>query len=108
VNFRGFTKIVDKLGGVYMDIDHRYLNDNSSGGETYATIDVHSGYQKLKGDDALSFVRFRHTDSDLYRLARQQSFVKAMKQQVASSWSVTKIPGIVNTITDNVEVGIGG
>jgi LCP family protein required for cell wall assembly len=108
VNFQGFTKIVDKLGGVYMDIDHRYLNDNSSGGETYATIDVHSGYQKLKADDALSYVRFRHTDSDFYRLARQQSFVKAMKQQVAASWSVTKIPGIVNTITDNVEVGIGG
>ncbi len=31
-----------------------------------------------------------------------------MKQQVASSWSVTKIPGIVNTITENVEVGVGG
>jgi LCP family protein required for cell wall assembly len=108
VNFRGFTQIVDKLGGVYMDIDHRYLNDNSGGGPTYAKIDLHSGYQKLNGDDALSFVRFRHTDSDFYRLARQQSFVKAMKQQIANSWSISKIPGIVNTITDNVEVGVGG
>jgi LCP family protein required for cell wall assembly len=108
VNFKGFTKIVDKLGGVYMDIDHRYLNDNSGGGPTYAKINLHSGYQRLSGDDALSFVRFRHTDSDLYRLARQQSFVKAMKQQVANSWSISKIPGIVNTITDNVEVGVGG
>ena len=108
VNFKGFTQIVDKLGGVYMDIDHRYLNDNSSGGPTYATIDLHSGYQKLNGDDALSFVRFRHTDSDFYRLARQQSFVKAMKQRIATSLSLTKIPGIVNTITDNVEVGVGG
>jgi LCP family protein required for cell wall assembly len=108
VNFKGFTQIVDKLGGVYMDIDHRYLNDNSSGGPTYATIDIHSGYQKLDGADALSFVRFRHTDSDLYRNARQQAFVKAMKQEVANGWSITKIPGIVNTITDNVEVGVGG
>jgi hypothetical protein len=39
---------------------------------------------------------------------RQQSFVKAMKQQIASHWSVTRIPGIVNTITKNVEVGVGG
>ena len=77
---------------------------NSLTGSRYATIDVRSGYQRLTGDDALSFVRFRHTDSDLYRLARQQSFVKAMKQQVAASWSLTKIPGIVNTITDNVDV----
>jgi LCP family protein required for cell wall assembly len=108
VNFRGFTKIVDKLGGVYMDVDHRYLNDNSSGGPSYATIDARPGYQRLNGKNGLDFVRFRHTDSDLYRLARQQQFVKAMKQQVSGFWSLSKIPGIVNTITDNVEVGVGG
>jgi hypothetical protein len=31
-----------------------------------------------------------------------------MKQQVSGFWSLSKIPGIVNTITDNVEVGVGG
>jgi polyisoprenyl-teichoic acid--peptidoglycan teichoic acid transferase len=108
VNFEGFTRIVDKLGGVYMDVDHRYLNDNSSGGPTYATIDLHSGYQQLTGRQALDFVRFRHTDSDIYRVVRQQEFVKSFKQQVSSSFSLTKIPGIVKAITDNVEVGVGG
>jgi LCP family protein required for cell wall assembly len=108
VNFEGFVKIVDKLGGVYMDVDHRYFNDNSSGEPSYAQIDLHSGYQKLSGREALDFVRFRHTDSDIYRVVRQQEFVKAFKQQVGSSFSLTKIPGIVNTITDNVEVGVGG
>jgi LCP family protein required for cell wall assembly len=108
VNFEGFTKIVDKLGGVYMDVDHRYLNDNSGFEPSYATIDLHAGYQRLKGTEALDFVRFRHTDSDIYRVVRQQEFVKAMKQQVSGFWSLTKIPGIVNTITDNVEVGVGG
>ena len=107
VNFIGFRDIVDKLGGVYLDVDHRYFNDNSNG-ENYATIDLHSGYQHLTGKQALDYVRFRHTDSDLYRVVRQQSFVKAMKQQIAANWSVTRIPGIVNTITKNVEVGVGG
>jgi LCP family protein required for cell wall assembly len=107
VNFRGFRGIVDKLGGVYLDIDHRYFNDNSQG-ENFATIDLHSGYQRLTGTKALEFVRFRHTDSDLYRVVRQQEFVKAMKQQVSAHWSITKIPGIVNSITENVEVGVGG
>jgi LCP family protein required for cell wall assembly len=108
VNFQGFMKIVDKVGGVYIDVDHRYLNDNASGVDTYATIDLHPGYQRLKGQDALDFVRFRHTDSDLYRVVRQQEFVKAFKQQVSGFWSLPKIPGIVNAITDNVEVGVGG
>jgi LCP family protein required for cell wall assembly len=110
VNFVGFREIVDKLGGVYLDIDHRYFNDNSGlgVGQTYAEIDLRPGYQHLNGNDALSFVRFRHTDSDLYRIARQQQFVKSLKQQVSSFWSITKVPGIVNTITENVEVGVGG
>jgi LCP family protein required for cell wall assembly len=107
VNFIGFRDIVDKLGGVDLDVDHRYFNDNANG-ENYATIDIHSGYQHLNGKEALDYVRFRHTDSDLYRVVRQQSFVKAMKQQIASQWSITRIPGIVNTITKNVEVGVGG
>jgi len=107
VNFIGFRDIVDKLGGVYIDVDHRYFNDNSNG-ENYATIDLHSGYQHLTGKQALDYVRFRHTDSDLYRVVRQQSFVKAMKQQIAANWSVTRIPGVVTTITKNVEVGVGG
>lgn len=110
VNFRAFTRIVDKLGGVYLDVDRRYFNDNSGfgPGQTYATIDLKPGYQKLGGKEALDFVRFRHTDSDLYRVARQQEFVKSFKQQISSSWQVFQLPGIVNTITHNVEVAKGG
>jgi LCP family protein required for cell wall assembly len=110
VNFRGFRTIVDKLGGVYVDVDRRYFNDNSGlgPGQTYATINLKPGYQRLSGTQALDYVRYRHTDSDLYRVARQQAFVKALKQQVSGFWSLSKIPGIVNTITKNVEVGVGG
>ena len=110
VNFRGFIQTVNKLGGVYLDVDRRYFNDNSGlgEGETYATIDLHAGYQRLMGGPALSFVRYRHTDSDLYRNARQQEFVKALKQQVSTFWSVPKLPGVVQAIKDNVEIGVGG
>jgi LCP family protein required for cell wall assembly len=110
VNFVAFQRIVDKLGGVYLDIDRRYLNDNSGlgFGQTYAPINLRPGYQQLTGSEALDYVRYRHTDSDLYRVVRQQDFVKAFKQQVASSWSLLQLPGIVNTVTSNVEVAKGG
>ena len=39
----------------------------TSGGENFATIDVNPGYQKLKGQDALDYVRYRHGDNDLVR-----------------------------------------
>jgi hypothetical protein len=110
VNFKGFVDIVNRLGGVYMDIDRRYFNNNQglAPGTTYARINLRPGYQKLDGGQALAFVRFRHTDSDLYRVVRQQEFVKAVKQQISSFWSITKVPGIVNAITHNVEVAKGG
>ena len=49
-------------------------------------------------------MRFRHTDSDLYRLARQQLFVKAVKQRLPH-FSPLDLPRLVKVITTNVEVG---
>ena len=107
VNFRAFKQIVNKVGGVYIDVDRRYFNDNANG-ENYAKINLQPGYQRLTGGAALAYARFRHTDSDLHRIARQQQFVKAFKQQVQASFSIFKLPGIINTITRNLEVARGG
>jgi LCP family protein required for cell wall assembly len=107
VNFRAFRKIVDRVDGVYMDVDRRYFNDNS-GVDTYEALDLKPGYQLLMGEDALDFVRYRHTDSDLYRVVRQQEFVKALKQRVSSAWDIFELPGIVKAVTENIEVAKGG
>jgi LCP family protein required for cell wall assembly len=107
VNFRGFVQIVDRLGGAWIDVDRRYFNDRS-GPSGYATINLFPGYQNLTGRQTLDYVRFRHTDSDLYRVARQQQFVKAIKGQIQDSFGPTALPKVVNAITKNVEVAQGG
>ena len=109
VNFHGFKQVVNKLGGVWMDIDRRYYNKNVGTGSTdYANIDLQPGYQRLNGQQALDFVRFRHTDSDLFRVARQQEFVRSIREQIAQSFSVGKVPALVNAMASNIEVGEGG
>jgi LCP family protein required for cell wall assembly len=109
VNFHGFKELVDKVGGIWMDIDRRYYNKNTGAYyNNYANINLQPGYQKLTGQEALDFVRFRHTDSDLTRNARQQEFVRAFKEQVSRNLSITSVPSLVHTITENVEVGEGG
>jgi LCP family protein required for cell wall assembly len=109
VNFHGFKQVVDTLGGIWMDVDRRYYNKNTGASyNNYANINLQPGYQQLSGQEALDFVRFRHTDSDLTRNARQQAFVRAMKEQVARSFSYTRIPTLVGTLTKNIEVGEGG
>ncbi|HEY3920569.1 MAG TPA: LCP family protein [Gaiellaceae bacterium] len=105
VSFHGFKEVVDQLGGVWMSVDRRYYNKNVGTAATdYANINLEPGYQLMTGGAALEFVRFRHTDSDLYRLARQQEFVRAIKQQVSDNFDPLKLPGIVSAITQNVEV----
>jgi len=109
VDFHGFKKVVNSLGGVWLDVDRRYYNQNTGASyDDYANINLQPGYQRLTGGSALEFVRFRHTDSDLYRLARQQEFVRALKEQISRNMSVFDIPGIVNDMVQNVEVAAGG
>ena len=82
VNFEGFREAVNALGCPYIDVDRRYFNDNSGYGPDYATIDLKPGYQKLCGQDALDYVRYRHEDTDIVRAARQQEFLRQIKQQI--------------------------
>jgi len=78
VNFRGFQEAVSYVKGVYIDVDRKYYNPEGTG---YAAIDVKAGYQRLAGSDALAYVRYRHGDSDLYRNARQQDFLRQATAQ---------------------------
>ena len=80
VNFNGFQRAVNYVGGVYVDVDRHYNNPEGTG---FAAIDIQPGYQRLVGSDALAYVRYRHTDSDIFRNARQQEFLRQAAQQPA-------------------------
>jgi polyisoprenyl-teichoic acid--peptidoglycan teichoic acid transferase len=88
VNFQGFSDLVDAIGCVYSDVDHRYYNlsQPAPSPDNFSSINIQPGYQLLCGDNqswkgALPFVRFRHTDTDLMRNARQQDFLRWAKDQ---------------------------
>jgi LCP family protein required for cell wall assembly len=105
VNFTGFRRIVDDVGGVYIDVERRYFNQNGAAGSgDYSNIDLKAGYQKLGGAAALSYVRFRHQDSDIYRLARQQAFLRELKHKLDLTTVGTNFVSLVNDVSDNVTV----
>jgi LCP family protein required for cell wall assembly len=87
VNFRGFRRAIDLFDCFYVDVDRRYFHSNAGVpiGQRYDAIDIEPGYQRLCGVDALDYVRYRHTDSDITRAARQQDFLRAAKDQVSTS-----------------------
>ena len=75
VDFLGFVRAVDAIGCVYTDVDRRYYHSNEGlpASEQYSEINIQPGYQLLCGKKALEYVRYRHTDTDIVRSARQQS-----------------------------------
>ena len=81
IDFGGFRAAVDAIGCVYVDVDRWYYHSNLGSAEQYAEIDVPPGYQRLCGQQALDYVRFRHADSDFVRAARQQDFLRQAKSQ---------------------------
>ena len=107
VNFRGFMELVNNLGGVWLDVDHRYLCDATRCPDV-TPINLQPGYQRLNATQALAYVRFRHLDSDLFRVARQQLFLKALKQQITSSLDFNTVLDIVDAVEKNVVIGRGG
>ena len=80
VDFQGFRRAVDAIGCIYLDIDRRYFNDSAA----FAYINVYPGYQKLCGEEALEYARFRYEDTDLVRSARQQEVLREAKQQIGT------------------------
>ncbi len=114
VNFAGFSDLVDAIGCVYSDVDARYFNQSQPAPslDNYSSIDIQPGYQKLCGDDqadtgALAFVRFRHTDSDLVRNARQQDFIRWAKDQYGLSNLITNRDRLLQIFGDHAQTDPG-
>ncbi|HEX5763085.1 MAG TPA: LCP family protein, partial [Solirubrobacterales bacterium] len=87
VDYLGFVRAVYAIGCVYVDVDRRYYHSNVGvpASEQYAEINVQPGYQLMCGKRALQYVRYRHTDTDLVRAARQQDFLSAARQRVPAT-----------------------
>ena len=110
LDFHAFKQLVNHLHGVYMNVDRRYYNPKGTG---WSAINLHPGYQKLDGGQALSFVRFRHLDSDIYRTGRQQLFIDALKARLRTQLSLSsmplELPKLIGILKGNLEyVKAGG
>jgi len=109
VNFAGFRKLIDAIGCVYVFVDRHFYNLNVGTAATnFSSIDIQPGYQRLCGQPALDYVRYRHTDSDIVRSARQQDFVRQAKQQIGVTGLINKEDVLLNALHSAVATDIHG
>ncbi|WP_405822185.1 LCP family protein [Streptomyces sp. NBC_01390] len=78
VDFTGFQKLVDELGGVEVTTTKAIKDSDSH-------LNLKAGTHRLNGRQALGLVRTRHgvgDGSDLGRIQLQQAFIKALVDQI--------------------------
>jgi anionic cell wall polymer biosynthesis LytR-Cps2A-Psr (LCP) family protein len=96
-------KIVDAMGGITIDVPMR-MKYTDKKQDLY--IDLQKGEQKLDGDQAVQYLRFRkgYKTGDIGRVEAQQEFMKeAFKQSIGLGF-----PKVAKTVMDNVESNMSG
>ncbi len=113
-DFSGFTKAIDKVGGVTIELtsaEAKYLNSLGAGS-------FQAGPQLLNGNAALHYSRIRKLDSDFKRMERQRKVIMALftKMKGSNPAKLTEtvealMPEIKTNLTDgemmNYILGVG-
>ena len=93
VNLRGLTRIIDQLGGVYVNVDAKKIDrinaviywynqevlGLSNPRDGYLTK---GGYQKLNGKQAESWARYRYSETDMKRAERQRELIQIIFEEI--------------------------
>jgi len=104
INFTGFEKLVDAIGGLTIDVKEP-IHDESYPDGNYGTIvvDIPAGIQQMDGQTALRYARSRHGTNDYDRMARQQAVVLAARDKILSlDIPLSRIPKLIELAGDSV------
>lgn len=122
VDFAGFEKFIDILGGVCIDIendldDYQYpirgKENDYPISSRYEYLHIEEGWQCMDGSLALKYARSRHAvgheGSDFARAKRQQNLIGAAKEKAVSYKTFLnpqKIIQILNNLNENIKTNL--
>lgn len=111
INFNGFRKLVDTVGGIDVDVpyeidDYSYPSDDE--GDPFGLLHVHfdEGWQHMDGKSALRYARTRHADNDFMRNRRQLQVILATRKAAMSLNLIPTLPRLIRQLGGMVETNI--
>ena len=104
VDFDAFTKIVDAVGGVVIDVK-RPVRDEAYPTPDYGVerLDITAGPQLMDGQTALRFARSRHDTNDYSRAQRQQLVLSALRTRISEGDFLRGLPGLIDRVGSAVQ-----
>ena len=107
VNFDGFKKVVDSVGGVTINVQVPVVDDQFPGTTGRAQrLYIPSGLQHMDGEQALRYARSRHTSTDFDRGARQQRVLLSLREQADPQTLIPRLPELVAALKTAVRTDI--
>jgi LCP family protein required for cell wall assembly len=107
VNFDGFRKVLNELGGVTVNVQVPVVEDNyPAAGGVDRRLYIPSGLQHMNGTEALRYARSRHTTSDFDRAARQQRLLLSLREQADPQQLIPRLPELVKALKGAVKTDI--
>ncbi len=107
VNFDGFEKLVDAVGGVTVNVQFPVLDDYFPGDNgTHLRVYIPAGIQHMSGAEALIYARSRHGSIDYDRSQRQQRVLLSLKDQTDVNAMIPKIPALIQALKSTIHTDI--
>ncbi len=107
VDFNGFRRIVDTVGGIVVDVRAQIKDDQYPTEDFGLTREYYpTGFQFMDGEDALRYARTRHGDNDVNRGQRQQQVLRAIRQQATTKGLITQADDLMRDLADTVRTDL--
>ncbi|NMG59526.1 LytR family transcriptional regulator [Geitlerinema sp. P-1104] len=104
VNTQGLVELVDLVGGVdvLVPFPMSYRDRTQE-----LTIELAAGWQRLTGEQAQQFSRYRQGPyGDIGRVQRQQMLLQALRDRLVSPTVLTRIPAIIRILQTHVDTNL--
>ena len=100
VDFDGFKRAVDAVGGVDIDVPRALDDRQYPRGNGYMHVHFNAGLQHMNGERALEFARLRHTQGgDFDRSRRQQLVLLAVRQKALTLGGLPHLLGLLDALS---------
>ncbi|BEU88781.1 LCP family protein [Selenomonas sp. TAMA-11512] len=106
IDVHAFQRIIDTLGGVELDVEKRMYYEDPWDDNGGLVIDIEPGFQHLDGETAIGYVRYRDEEGDIGRIMRQQRFIAAMLNSIATPATIAKLPDIFRELSSVIDTDI--
>ena len=107
VNFDGFKKVVDTMGGVTINVQVPVTDDRfPSLDNSLRRVYIPTGIQHMDGAEALRYARSRHGSNDFDRGLRQQRVLLSLREQADPQNLIPRLPDLVKALQSTVKTDI--